>query len=834
MPIRIKLFIYIGSLFLLVALASYFLPKVFVQGDVRRVHSLFSDEIAIQNKNGREMWQRLFNERLNQSIIAINTTLAHVSTENESRKALTLAFEKDAKAFWMLVKNLINDNPGVDFLQVSKNNVKSLSVVLSNAKFYSVQAELFSNNIGLMLLTAETDQKNVLGPFIGIRFPMTSELANVPPLINSSGKGLDVQQLRNAAYYLYPMDVLNLPKDVALQVSSAISLVRKGIMIAKVGERELLKTIEKHALQLESQLIGAKIASPDEFQVWQEHHKSIVEAQVLAGPSAEEETPVILKPPKVVESSKRTNIVREYVTVYLDAIKGSPFDKGTPIGGATLYGTTNTKSKRDFSGGALLNHDIFFQDPLFNPESYFQDHLPLPEHTFLATGIGLIDSPLLSKYLIANVVPISNASFNGKKVELEKDPVFLTVGQSLFGDIRSTLLVPDSQIVFLNEDGTFLHAINDSKDEIPSSFFHGFSFPSIVNTTLGQMNIGDIPYSYFQLEPSVSMPIKAFVLIPSASEPMFRLQEVVNSNMISIYQALSSQLFATSLILLGVALFLLGYLSKRITKPITILARATEKVVKGNYSSIQLPKVEDAHDEISVLTNSFANMVQGLQDKEKIRDLLDKVVSKEIAAEILKGKVQLGGESRIVSVLFVDIRGFTRLTEQVDPQIVISQLNKYMTEMSNIIEHEGGVIDKYIGDEIMALYGAPVAMEDSAKRALTTALKMLESLNYWNAKRIKEGLVPIQVGIGIHTGKVVAGNMGADKRLNYTVLGANVNFAARLCSVAGPMEIRVSEATLTESGMKDHLKVKPLPPEIFKGFSTEQISYSIMGYKSIC
>ena len=288
------------------------------------------------------------------------------------------------------------------------------------------------------------------------------------------------------------------------------------------------------------------------------------------------------------------------------------------------------------------------------------------------------------------------------------------------------------------------------------------------------------------------------------------------------------------MVLLGLALIILGLLSKKITKPIIMLANATEGIVRGNYSDITLPKVQNSpKDELTVLTLSFANMIKGLQDKERIRGMLDKVVSKEIASEILrKGAVSLGGESKVVTVLFADIRGFTKLTEYLDPQVVITNLNHYMTSMTNIIELEGGVIDKYVGDAIMALYGAPVEMPDGAMRAIKTAILMIQKLKAWNEERVIKGEPIIEIGIGINTGKVVAGNMGADTRLNYTVLGANVNLSSRLCSAAKPMQIRVSKATLEASGLKDQLDVEELEPFVYKGFSEPIIAYAIKGFKN--
>jgi adenylate cyclase len=282
---------------------------------------------------------------------------------------------------------------------------------------------------------------------------------------------------------------------------------------------------------------------------------------------------------------------------------------------------------------------------------------------------------------------------------------------------------------------------------------------------------------------------------------------------------------------LFIALAILGKISLNVTKPIVALAKATESISSGKYEEINLPDVGNRKDEIAILTRSFKEMVDGLRDREKIRGVLNKVVSKDVADEILKTNIHLGGEDRVVTILFSDIRGFTKLSENLHPQKIISLLNTFMTKMSRVIEGEGGVIDKYVGDEIMALYGAPTSHPDHAIRALASAMLMMETLKGWNKERVAQGLPPIEMGIGIHTGLVVAGNMGAEDRLNYTVIGANVNLASRLCTVAQAMQIVISSSTYLAPNVKDSFVAKPLDPLKLKGISEPIDAYELIGFQ---
>src|SRR5262249_27100495 len=185
-------------------------------------------------------------------------------------------------------------------------------------------------------------------------------------------------------------------------------------------------------------------------------------------------------------------------------------------------------------------------------------------------------------------------------------------------------------------------------------------------------------------------------------------------------------------------------------------------------------------DELGSLASSFNKMSEGLAERDRVRDLLGKVVSPEIAAELLRKDAILGGEEREVTVLFSDLRNFTSMSEKLAPQEMLEILNRYFTGMSAIIEKHGGVVDKYMGDALMALFGAPLADPDDADRAMQAALEMTEALDDLNRRWQKRGLPTIGVGIGINTDIVVAGNMGSETRLNYTVIGDGVNLASRL------------------------------------------------------
>jgi class 3 adenylate cyclase len=263
-------------------------------------------------------------------------------------------------------------------------------------------------------------------------------------------------------------------------------------------------------------------------------------------------------------------------------------------------------------------------------------------------------------------------------------------------------------------------------------------------------------------------------------------------------------------------------LSRGLTRPVQRLVEATRRIARGEYDV----HVEvGARDEIGTLATAFNGMAEGLLLKERYRGILDKVVSPEVVDELMKGEIRLGGETREVTTLFADIRGFTSRTEGMEPQAIIALLNEYLARATTAVEGEGGVVDKYVGDEIIALFGAPISRGDDPERAVRAALAIQNAMSELNAARMARGELPIEIGIGINTGSAVAGNMGSARRMNYTVVGEAVNLTARLCGAAAPGQILISETTYAR--VRELVAARKLPPIRVKGLSYEVKVYAV-------
>lgn len=205
-------------------------------------------------------------------------------------------------------------------------------------------------------------------------------------------------------------------------------------------------------------------------------------------------------------------------------------------------------------------------------------------------------------------------------------------------------------------------------------------------------------------------------------------------------------------------------------------------------------------------------LAKKIESDSVTRAQFQRLLSPNLVDEIVRGKLQLdqGGTKREVTMLFADIRGFTAMSERKSPEEMVQMLNDYFEVMVDVLFNHGGTLDKYVGDEVIGLFGAPVEIPDAAVRAVRCGIAMQAALEEWNRVRESQGAEPITIGIGINTGPVIAGAIGSSRTLQYTVIGDAVNTAARLCSAAKTGEVLISESTMWL--VKDHIELEAREP----------------------
>jgi adenylate cyclase len=221
---------------------------------------------------------------------------------------------------------------------------------------------------------------------------------------------------------------------------------------------------------------------------------------------------------------------------------------------------------------------------------------------------------------------------------------------------------------------------------------------------------------------------------------------------------------------------------------------------------------------------AYQYFVEG-REKRQVKQVFSRFVARDVFDQLMAdpSRARLGGERREMTVLFADIRGFTTFTEQGQAEEVVAQLNEYFSRMVAVLFAHRGTIDKFVGDMVMALFGAPLADPDHADHAVKAALAMLEALADLNRQWAAAGRPPLDIGVGLNTGEMIAGNIGSETIMSYTVIGDAVNLAARLESLNKEYRAHIIISDATRSRLKGRYDMKPLGTVTVKG-KTEPVA----------
>jgi adenylate cyclase len=266
------------------------------------------------------------------------------------------------------------------------------------------------------------------------------------------------------------------------------------------------------------------------------------------------------------------------------------------------------------------------------------------------------------------------------------------------------------------------------------------------------------------------------------------------------------------------------YVAGSVAGPLGQLRTAMHDVEQGDLDT-RCPVV--SNDEIGAVAEGFNRMVGGLREREFLKETFGKYVSREIRDEILAGRVSLDGQAQEVTILFADLRDFTPWVEATGPRDVVRDLNAYFTEMDQAIRAHRGLVLQFIGDEIEAAFGAPIAYPAHAEMAVRAALEMRRRLQAWNAERVRAGKTPLRHGIGIHTGSVLAGNIGSAERHSYALVGDPVNLASRIQSLNKELGSDILVSGDTRRLLDGRFDLVQLPAVRVKGKSVEVEVYRL-------
>jgi adenylate cyclase len=310
---------------------------------------------------------------------------------------------------------------------------------------------------------------------------------------------------------------------------------------------------------------------------------------------------------------------------------------------------------------------------------------------------------------------------------------------------------------------------------------------------------------------------------------------VATSTPVSLVYAAALAVTRQNMYLGGVVLLLsilaVWFFSRTMTRPVMSLVDASRRIEAGEF---ELDLKPSTHDELGLLTESFAHMGRGLAERERVKETFGKFVNREVAERALKGELALGGTRRTATIFFCDIRSFAALSEKFPPEDVVEFLNAYFTRMVTCIEATGGVVDKFIGDAIMAVWGAIVSTgspRDDALQAIRSALMMRNALIEYNETRGSENRPRIGIGCGLNTGPCVVGQIGSPQRMEYTAIGDTVNLASRIEALNKPFGTDILVSQNTYELIQDAVIATKMPAIKVKGKTAALSIYALINLK---
>jgi adenylate cyclase len=281
-------------------------------------------------------------------------------------------------------------------------------------------------------------------------------------------------------------------------------------------------------------------------------------------------------------------------------------------------------------------------------------------------------------------------------------------------------------------------------------------------------------------------------------------------------------LFLAALIAVPVA----GFLSNRASQPLTELHGAVDAIGKGEFGTRLQVKT---NDEFGLVAQAINGMAMGLGERDRVKSAFARYVSQQVLDSVLKSDgsaIQLSGDRRQISVLFSDIRGFSTMSENLPPEKVVKLLNEYFERMVDVIFRNKGTLDKFIGDGLMVIFGAPEDDAYQEEHALRTALEMQHELELMAVNWEAEG-IRIRVGIGINSGPAVVGNIGSSRRMEYTAIGDTVNLASRLESATKDFGVGILVSEYTYNAVRGAFPFKPMGAVQVRGRSEPVLAYSL-------
>lgn len=821
MSLRYRLFLMVSGLFVVISVCSYFIENSVTRNGLKKAQAQMRSKILDLSEKHRVDLQEFLAIALAENQEKINAILVNLSNFTPQMLRFAPTTNNSENGTWKEAADIVAEYKWLDYLQNTNEGKVTSEIIPRMAPVDPALRISIDEDLSWIYFDGVEAGTQ---PYLGIRIPyvMTSR---------SSVNSLEIPQkvigMIPEAYLLFDVQKMaSLPKDntppifhpnesqhplsIPVKWTEGYEIEMLPLIRAFQRARTLLMSKKINPAQMSAAEISQKMA-----QITSENDKQLNPISTSSFGMAEKMMHERLE--EIALNYTQVSLIWALIGISESGLFGQDLFSFPMPSAITLF---HSKMQTGFG---VETKNVLFSTPFFDDRAYFASNPPRNSTSNLSSSLAIIPMPH------SNHVYLGNTAQFIIKAPVKERVGYLTLGVDA-NEILQRLVLAIHQAILMVHEGKPILAYGGHGEQLGVNTKIEMPFSEMLAQKSGTISWHGENYFFMHLQPFPNVDLHFFLLNPE--EIQFALLRELEAGSRAVIYSVLLNIHVAGLIALFVAILLINRISRKVTKPIIQLAKATEEVAAGRLDQVQLSLPPLRHnDEVAVLCHAFEDMVTGLKEKEKVKGVLNKVVSSEIAQEILKGNIHLGGEEKKVTVLFGDIREFTKMTQNMQAQEVIDLLNTCMTKVSSIIDKNGGVIDKFVGDECMALFGAPISHEDAALKAVIAAWEMMVALKDWNTKRCASNLPVIEMGFGIHTGPMLVGNMGAENRLNYTVIGSNVNLASRVCSAAKRMEILITKDTLDEPFIKDKILYEALPSMTFKGFDKQIEIFRVTGIK---
>lgn len=781
MKLKYRLFLWIGSVFFVLIVISAFFDGYVTRKNIQQAQIELRAELIEESKQTEENIESFLRVNLSLMLSQVDTVLARLVSFAPFRADFAPNPENLMKGTWPQSASLLLYHPWADFIQSATED--QLLALVSPVKATPQMLARSPQEKGFALV--QSAQETWIG--IEVDLSLQSErLSESTPAFYilftpEAIRKLDLQTVQ------IPVELPTFPVTGFSWLPSTKEVLARFLESIAAAQSYLAHGVEVAPAAI-APLTPSSCQSQVEGLLYARYQDTMVRGDELL-------------------------MIWAYSTLLeMTGFGNTPFAPLAPAGIARFGYLENT-------GRGFFANQVFGQQKVFSDAAFFQKHQNSGGCDKLSSGFAVIAQKDTGHAFLANTLRLAYPETSAQQYS------YLTLGM----DIKTLLMqlaLSLHQTVLLVHEGQIVAGFDEKGVDLDLAQGDALPLGEMLSCRYGVIPWRSTRYFYQNLEPLPGVDLHFFTFNEEAEQ--FALIQSVQQGAAQLAADLTRAMRYLAIVALFGALLIIYRLAARFTSPIAQLAQETTKVASGHFDDICLPAVQGKHDEIAQLIRAFQGMIKDLKEKEKVKGILNKIVSPQIAAQILAKGVELGGQKRCVTVLFADIRGFTAMTQHQAPEKTIQMLNSCMTHISGVIDQYGGVIDKYIGDAVMALFNAPLDMEHPAYTAVCCALAILQEIERWDKELCTEGAPLMQIGIGIHTGDAIAGNMGAINRLNYTVIGSNINLASRICSQSSPMELLISEETFLAAGGEAKLCVEKLAARAIKGFDTPIALYRVI------